>query len=220
MKWKSINLQNFLLTNTTHRLTKKERIAFHWRPSSFKECLLSMIIFYSFINGFLQFIVVLHGQLYLIKGCLPLKIIFHQRSSFIKYCLILKVHQSSCFIKGHLPTKVDFQQDGWKCPSPPYLKGLKFKNQNCVRGAVQKTPQYIYRHYPYWGCPPSLPPYFWQLYFWQSVDHVDLPPSLRIFDKNHEILGCETYIHYYPYYFLRVRVETKRQRVPWLDQIE
>ena len=24
--------------------------------------------------------------------------------------------------------------------------------------------------------PPSLPPYFWQIYFWQSVDHVDLPP--------------------------------------------
>ena len=29
--------------------------------------------------------------------------------------------------------------------------------------------------------------------------------SPRIFDKNHEILGCEIYIHYYPYYFLRVR---------------
>ena len=25
-----------------------------------------------------------------------------------------------------------------------------------------------------------------------SVDHVDLPPSLRIFDKNHEILGFGT----------------------------
>ena len=30
------------------------------------------------------------------------------------------------------------------------------------------------------------------LYFWKSVDHVDLPPSPRIFDKNHEILGFET----------------------------
>ena len=27
-----------------------------------------------------------------------------------------------------------------------------------------------------------------------DVDHVDLPPSPRIFDKNNEILGCETYI--------------------------
>ena len=59
-----------------------------------------------------------------------------------------------------------------------------------------------------------------QIYFWHSADHVDLPPSPRIFDNHHKILGCETYIHYYPYYFLRVRVETKRQRVPWLDQFE
>ena len=35
-----------------------------------------------------------------------------------------------------------------------------------------------------------------------EVDHVDLPPSPRIFDKNHEILGFETYILYYPYYFI------------------
>ena len=26
---------------------------------------------------------------------------------------------------------------------------------------------------------------------------VDPPPSHPIFDKNYEILGCETYIHYY-----------------------
>ena len=63
-------------------------------------------------------------------------------------------------------------------------------------GVPSEKTQYIYRHYPNWGWPPSLPPYFWQIYFWQSVDHVDLPPSPRIFDKKHEILGCETYIHY------------------------
>ena len=63
-----------------------------------------------------------------------------------------------------------------------------------IRGNVQKKKQYIYRHYPNWGWPPSLLPYFWQIYFWHSVDHVDLPPSPRIFDKNHEILGFETYI--------------------------
>ena len=38
----------------------------------------------------------------------------------------------------------------------------------------------------------------------QTLDHVDLPPSPRNFDKNHEILGFEIYIVYYPYYFLRV----------------
>ncbi len=92
--------------------------------------------------------------------------------------------------------------------------------QNIQILGINPVQQYIYRHYPNWGWPPSLPPYFWQIYFWQSVDYVDLPPSPRIFDKNHEILGCETYIHYYPYYFLRVRVETKRQGVPCLDQIK
>ena len=64
--------------------------------------------------------------------------------------------------------------------------------------------QYIYRHCPNWWWPPSLLPYFWQIYFWQTLDHVDLPPSPRNFDKNHEILGFEIYIVYYPYYFLRV----------------
>ena len=64
---------------------------------------------------------------------------------------------------------------------------------------------------------PSSHPIFDKVLIMLSVD---LPSSPGIFDKNHEILGCETYIHYYPYYFLRVRVETKRQRVPWLDQIE
>ena len=73
-----------------------------------------------------------------------------------------------------------------------------------LRSNVTKKKQYIYRHYPNWGWPPSLLPYFWQIYFWHSVDHVDLPPSPRIFDKNHEILGFEIYIVYYPYYFLRV----------------
>ena len=58
-----------------------------------------------------------------------------------------------------------------------------------VRGNVQKKKQYIYRHYPNWGWPPSLPPYFWQIIFWQCVHHVDLPPSQWIFDKNHPLLG-------------------------------
>ena len=68
----------------------------------------------------------------------------------------------------------------------------------------KKNKQYIYRHCPNWWWPPSLLPYFWQIYFWQTLDHVDLPPSPRNFDKNHEILGFEIYIVYYPYYFLRV----------------
>ena len=52
---------------------------------------------------------------------------------------------------------------------------------------------------------PSLLSYFWQIHFRHSVDYVDLPPSPRIFDKNHELLGFETCILYYPHYFLRVR---------------
>ena len=69
----------------------------------------------------------------------------------------------------------------------------------------KKKQQYILRHYPNWGGPPFRPPYFLPIYFWHRVDHVDPPSPPRIFDKNHEILGFETYIHYYPYYFLRVR---------------
>ena len=90
-----------------------------------------------------------------------------------------------------------------------------------LRGNVKKK-QYIYRHYPNWGWPPSLLPYFWQIYFWHSVDHVDLPPSPRIFDKNHEILGFETYILYYPYYFLRVRGTDRKTQSPfkWIFFIE
>ena len=38
---------------------------------------------------------------------------------------------------------------------------------------------------------PTLLPYFWH-----CVDYVDLPPSPKIFDKNHEMLGFETYILY------------------------
>ena len=53
-----------------------------------------------------------------------------------------------------------------------------------IRGNVKKKKQYICWHCPNWGGPPSLLPYFWQIYFWQSVDHVDLPPSPRILDKN------------------------------------
>ena len=77
-----------------------------------------------------------------------------------------------------------------------------FVNVTVVKGCRQKKPQYIYRHYPNWGWPPSLAPYFWQMYFWHGVDHVDLPPSPIIFDKNHEILGFETCILYNPDYFI------------------
>ena len=49
----------------------------------------------------------------------------------------------------------------------------------------------------------------------QSVDHVDLPPSPRIFDKNHEILGFETYILCYPCYFLRVRGTDRKTQSPF-----
>ena len=59
-------------------------------------------------------------------------------------------------------------------------------------GVTSKKKQYICWHYPNWGGPPSLLPYFWQIYFWHIVDHVDLPPSPRIFDKNHKILGFKT----------------------------
>ena len=50
--------------------------------------------------------------------------------------------------------------------------------------------QYIYRHYPNWGWPHSLLPYFWQINFWQCVDQVNLPPSTWIFDKTmqHKIM--------------------------------
>ena len=83
------------------------------------------------------------------------------------------------------------------------------------KGCRQKKKQYIYRHCPNWWWPPSLLPYFWQIYFWQSVDHVDLPPSPRIFDKNHEILGFETCILYYPHYFLRVRGTDRMTQSPF-----
>ena len=83
-----------------------------------------------------------------------------------------------------------------------------------IRGNLKKK-QYICGHYPNLGWPPSLLPYFWQIYFWQSVDHVDLPPSPRIFDKNHEILGFETYNLNYPYYFLRVRGTDRKTQSPF-----
>ena len=60
--------------------------------------------------------------------------------------------------------------------------------------------------------PPTL---FLQIYFWQSDDHVDLPPSLRIFDKNQEILGFETYILSYHYYLLRVRGTERKTQSPF-----
>ena len=51
--------------------------------------------------------------------------------------------------------------------------------------------------------PPSHP--IFDKFIFDTVDHVDLPLSLRIFDKNHEILAFENYVLYYPHYFLRVR---------------
>ena len=47
-----------------------------------------------------------------IKGCLPLKVIFHQILSSIKGCLPLKIvfHQRLPFIQGHLPSKAIFHQ--------------------------------------------------------------------------------------------------------------
>ena len=47
-----------------------------------------------------------------IKGCVPSKVVFHQRSSSIKGCLPSKVvfHERSSSIKGCLPSKVVFHQ--------------------------------------------------------------------------------------------------------------
>ena len=68
-----------------------------------------------------------------------------------------------------------------------------------LRGNVQKKNQVYLKTLSKLRLTP-LPPilFFWQIYFWQSVDHVDLPASPSILDKNHEILGFETYILYYP----------------------
>ena len=37
----------------------------------------------------------------------------------------------------------------------------------------------------------------------------------QIFDKYHEILGFETYIFYYPFYFLRVRGTDRKTQSPF-----
>ena len=44
------------------------------------------------------------------KGCFPLKVVFHQRSSFIEGCLLSKVvfHRRSSSIEGRLPSKIIF----------------------------------------------------------------------------------------------------------------
>ena len=39
-------------------------------------------------------------------------------------------------------------------------------------------------------------------------------PPLEFLTKNHEILGFETYIHYYPYYFLRIRDTDRKAENP------
>ena len=92
-----------------------------------------------------------------------------------------------------------------------------------VRGNVQKKKQYICWHFPNWSGPPSLLPYFWQIYFWHIVDHVDLPPSPRIFDKNHKILGFKTLMFFWtlpltfsiiPITFWGSGVQTERHRFP------
>ena len=52
------------------------------------------------------------GRVSSTKGCLPPKVIFHQRLSSIKGPLPPKVvfHQMSSSIKGHLPSKVVFHK--------------------------------------------------------------------------------------------------------------
>ena len=49
-------------------------------------------------------------------------------------------------------------------------------------GNVKRNPVYL-KTLSKLRSTPSLLPYFWQIYFWQSVDHVDLPPSPGIFDE-------------------------------------
>ena len=88
------------------------------------------------------------------------------------------------------------------------------------KGCRKKQTNSIFRHYPNWGWPPSLPPYFRQIYFWQSVDHVDLPPSPRIFDKNRDILDFEFTFSIILITFWGTGVQSEWHRVPWLGQIE
>ena len=100
------------------------------------------------------------------------------------------------------------------------------RHESCwlwVRGNVKKKKQYICWHCPNWSGPPSLLPYFWQIYFWHIVDHVDLPPSPRIFDKNHKILGFKTLMFFLtlpltfsiiPITFWGSGVQTERHRFP------
>ena len=92
-----------------------------------------------------------------------------------------------------------------------------------VLGVTSKKKQYICWHCPNWSGPPSLLPYFWQIYFWHIVDHVDLPPSPRIFDKNHKILGFKTLMFFWtlpltfsiiPITFWGSGVQTERHRFP------
>ena len=70
------------------------------------------------IEGCLPFRVIFHQRSYFIKGCLPskvrlpLKAVFHQRSPSNAGCLPPKVvfHQRSSSNKGHLPSRVIFQR--------------------------------------------------------------------------------------------------------------
>ena len=110
----------------------------------------------------------------------------HGQDHFIELCILAP----SCKLKlARFSAKLRIQ-DGAKCGN--ILKVYAERTRRKLRGNVIKNKQYIYRHYSNWGWPPSLLPYFWQIYFWQRVDPVDLPPSPRIFDRNHEILGFET----------------------------
>ena len=102
------------------------KVGFHQMLSSIKGCIQSIAFFYhksSSIQGHLQSKVIFHQRLFSIKvhlpsnclpskfkhtssikGCLPLKDVFHQ------ICLLSKVifHQRLSSIKGHLPSKVVF----------------------------------------------------------------------------------------------------------------
>ena len=54
--------------------------------------------------------------------------------------------------------------------------------QLLVRGNIQKEQTAYLQTLSKLRLPPFL-----LTYFWQSDDHVDLPPSPRIFDKNHNV---------------------------------
>ena len=69
---------------------------------------------------------------------------------------------------------------------------------------------------------PPFYPIFDKFIFDKVLIMLTSLPPLKIFDKNHEILGFETYNLYYPYYFLRVRGTDRKTQSPfkWIFLIE